>query len=168
MKEGEDVAGKQGPHLPFQVLASYVMSGQWCVVAIKTPTLWTYFDFQEGPPFDKSRTWLERSKECPLSIALDCTVDSEPASESSSESDGSEDQADSSSEHELIAPQDRVAMPGGPPLAPLGGKENKKSSSHISPPDLPVVRDLILPHSARWRVFELMVDDFQLMYGILS
>jgi hypothetical protein len=162
-EEKEDI-----PHLLFQVLVSHVCR-QWRAVAIEIPTLWTYLDFEEGPPFDKSRAWLERSKECPLDIELDCTVDSESEPESGSEPDGSEDQADSSSENELVAPQDRVAMPGGPPLAPLGGKENnKKLSSHISPADLPVVRDLILPHSARWRVFELNVDDFQVMYGILS
>ncbi|KAH9042147.1 hypothetical protein EDB85DRAFT_1918196, partial [Lactarius pseudohatsudake] len=60
-----------------------------------------------------------------------------------------------------------VAMPGGPTLAPLGGKGHKLSC-HVSPADLPVVRDLILPHSARWRTFELLVDDFHLMYNTLA
>ncbi len=39
---------------------------------------------------------------------------------------------------------------------------------HFGPQDLPVIRDLILPHSAQWRVFELMINDFQILYGILS
>ncbi|KAN0139855.1 hypothetical protein V8E53_002517 [Lactarius tabidus] len=166
-EEEEDATSEQGPHFPFQVLVSHVCQ-RWRVVAIETPTLWADLDFSEGPPFEKSRVWLERSKECPLDIELDCTVESEPETESDSE--GSEDQADSASENELIVPQDGVAMPGGlPPLpAPLRGKAITKLSSHISPTDLPVVRDLILPHSARWRVFEHMVDDFQIMYGILS
>ena len=164
-EDEEDAPSEHRPRLPFKVLVSHVCR-RWRVVVIEIPTLWTYLDFAEGPPFDKSRAWLERSKECPLDIELDCTAESE--SEAGSESERSEDQADSSSENELVAPQDRVAMPDGPPLAPLRGKENKKLSSHLSPADLPVVRDLILPHSARWRVFELMVDDFQIMYGILS
>ena len=160
-EEEEDATSEHGPHFPFQVLVSHVCQ-RWRVVAIETPTLWTGLDFSEGPPFEKSRTWLERSKECPLDIELDCTVEPEPESES--ESDASEDQAGPASENEHFAPQ----MPGGPPLPPLRGKAITKLSSHISPTDLPVVRDLILPHSARWRVFEHMVDDFQIMYGILS
>ena len=71
MKEGEGVAGKQGRHL----------CRQWRAVAIKTLTLWTYFDFKEGPHFDKSRTWLERSKECPLDTCLPPTC---PSCETSS------------------------------------------------------------------------------------
>ncbi|KAH9018502.1 hypothetical protein EDB85DRAFT_2012471 [Lactarius pseudohatsudake] len=58
-------------------------------------------------------------------------------------------------------------MPGGPPVAPLGDK-GYKLSCHVSPADLPVVRDLILPHSVRWRTFELLVDDFHLMYNTLA
>ena len=161
-EEGEDATSEHGPHFPFQVLVSHVCQ-RWRVVAIETPTLWTDLDFSEGPPFEKSRTWLERSKECPLDIELDCTVESELESESGSEA--SEDQVDpASEENELFAPQ----IPGGPPLPPLRGKAITKLSSHISPTDLPVVVNLILPHSARWRVFEHMVDDFQIMYGILS
>ncbi|KAH9980291.1 hypothetical protein BGW80DRAFT_1141959, partial [Lactifluus volemus] len=44
----------------------------------------------------------------------------------------------------------------------------RRLPGRISPQDLPLVRDLILPHVPRWRVFELMVNDFQIMYGILS
>lgn len=166
-EEEEDATSEPGPHFPFQVLVSHVCQ-RWRVVAIETPTLWAVLDFSEGPPFEKSRTWLERSKECPLDIELDFT---EPEPESDSE--GSEDEADPASENELFVPQDAVAMMpgGGPPLlnnTPLRGKVNTKLSGHISPADLPVVRDLILPHSARWRAFEYMVDDFQMMYDILS
>lgn len=166
-EEEEDVADEHGPHLPFQVLVSHICR-RWRAVATETPTLWTYLDFEEGPPFEKSQTWLERSKECPLDIELDCTIDSDSDSESGS---GSELDDEADPDNALVAPQDHVAMPGGPPppLTPLGGHESKKKpSSHISPADLPVVRDLILPHSARWRVFELYVDDFQIMHGILS
>ncbi|KAI9443199.1 hypothetical protein H4582DRAFT_2072275 [Lactarius indigo] len=134
----EEEEEEHGPRLPFHVLVSHVCR-RWRGVVIGIPTLWTYLDFAEGPPFDKSQAWLERSKDQPLDIELDY--------------DGSEDQADSSLEHDLVAPQDRVAMPGGPPppLAPLGGKGHKLSS-HVSPADLPV----------------LLVDDFQLMYNTLA
>ncbi|KAH9028511.1 hypothetical protein EDB84DRAFT_1563088 [Lactarius hengduanensis] len=140
-EEKEEVE-EEGLRLPFQVLVSH------------------------GPPFDKSRAWLERSKDQPLDIEIDCTIDSDPESGSEPD-DGSEDQADPSSENDLVAPQDRVAMPGGPPVAPLGDKGHKLSC-HVSPADLPVVRGLILPHSVRWCTFELLVDDFHLMYNTLA
>ena len=147
--------------LPFKVLVSHVCR-RWRTVAIETSMLWTFLDFAEGPPFDKSRTWLERSKGCLLDIELDCTVDEDYTN--SNESDNRED-TDAYSSDDLVAPEDRVAMPGGP--APNKTKENK-SLGRVSPADLPVVRNLILPHVARWRVFELMVNDYQIMYGILS
>ncbi|KAH9065434.1 hypothetical protein EDB87DRAFT_1803443 [Lactarius vividus] len=129
----EEEEEEEGPRLPFQVLVSHVCR-RWREVVIGIPTLWTYLDFAEGPPFNKSQAWLERSKDQPLDIEIDCTIDSDPESESEPD-DESEDQAD---------------------------------SCHVSPADLPVVRDLILPHSARWRTFELLVDDFHLMYNTLA
>ena len=157
--EEEDSTDEHRQRLPFKVLVSHVCR-RWRTVAIETSMLWTNLDFAEGPPFEKSRTWLKRSKGCLLDIELDCTVDED-------ESDDRED-SDAYSSDDLVAPEDRVAMPGGPP--PVRTKETTRSRSlgRVSPADLPVVRDLILPHVARWRVFELMVDDYQIMYGILS
>ena len=159
----EDSMDENRKQLPFKVLVSHVCS-RWRTVAIETSTLWTFLDFAEGPPFDKSRTWLERSKGCLLDIELDCTVDEDDTH--SDESDDREDTGAHSSD-DLVAPEDRVAMPGGPPPAPVKIKETR-SLGRVSPADLPVVRDLILPHAARWRIFELMVNDYQIMYGILS
>jgi hypothetical protein len=158
----ENSTDEHRQQLPFKVLVSHVCR-RWRTVAIETPMLWTSLDFAEGPPFDKSRTWLERSKECLLVIQLDCTVDEDDTN--SNESDDRED-TDAYSSDDLVAPEDRVAMPGGP--APVKTKKTGLSLDRVSPADLPVVRDLILPHVARWRVFELMVDDYQIMYGILS
>jgi hypothetical protein len=157
----EDSMDEHGKRLPFKVLVSHVCS-RWRTVAIETSTLWTFLDFAEGPPFDKSRTWLERSKGCPLDIELDCTVNEDDTN--FNESDDQED-TDAYSSDDLVAPEDRVAMPGGP--APVKTKETR-SLGRVSPADLSVVRDLILPHAARWRIFELMVNDYQIMYGILS
>jgi hypothetical protein len=159
-EEEEDEENSTDEHiqrLPFKVLVSHVCR-RWRTVAIETSTLWTFLNFSEGPPFDKSRTWLQRSKGCLLDIELDCTVDED-------EDDDRED-TDAYSSDDLVAPEDRVAMPGGPP--PVKTTKETRSLGRVSPADLPVVRDLILPHVARWRVFELMVDDYQIMYGILS
>jgi hypothetical protein len=162
-QDEEDSVDEHRQRLPFKVLVSHVCT-RWRTVAIETSTLWTFLNFAEGPPFDKSRTWLQRSKGCLLDIELDCTVDED-------EPDDQED-TDAYSSDELVAPEDRVAMPGGPAPtpapAPVKTKETTRSLGRVSPVDLPVVRDLILPHVARWRVFELMVDDYQIMYGILS
>lgn len=147
--------------LPFKVLVSHICR-RWRTVAIETSMLWAYLNFAEGPPFDKSRTWLERSKGCALDIELDCTVNED------TDSDEFDDPPDASlhdNDDELVAPEDRVAMPGGP--APVKTKASR-FPGRVSPADLPVVRDIILPHVWRWRVFELMVNDYQIMYGILS
>ncbi|KZT19459.1 hypothetical protein NEOLEDRAFT_1077757 [Neolentinus lepideus HHB14362 ss-1] len=57
--------------IPFQVLVSHVCK-QWREVALLTPTLWTFIDFMEGPPYEKSRALVERSKGAPLEISIDC------------------------------------------------------------------------------------------------
>ena len=158
-EDDEDASeGGDERRLPFKVLVSHVCR-RWRMVAVATPMLWTFLDFAEGPPFDKSQTWLERSKGCPLDIELDCTVFEDASS------DESDNRVDESLSNELVPPEDRVAMPGGP--APIKAKETK-SLGRVSPADLPIVRDLILPHVARWRIFEFMVNDYQIMYGILS
>ena len=59
------------PQLPFQVLVSHVCRF-WRDVALNMPSLWTNLDFTEGPPFTKSRVWIERSQNLPLDIHIDC------------------------------------------------------------------------------------------------
>ena len=128
--------------LPFKVLVSHVCR-RWRTVAVEASMLWTFLDFAEGPPFDKSQTWLERSKGCPLDIELDCTVDEDASS------DEHNDRVDRSLINQLVPLEDHFAMPGGP--APIKAKETK-SLGRVSSADLPVVRDLILPHVARWQI----------------
>ncbi|KAI0061718.1 hypothetical protein BV25DRAFT_1805158 [Artomyces pyxidatus] len=111
------------PEHEFQVLVSHVCR-RWRDVALQTPTLWTTLDFSDGPPFHKSRTWIERSKECPLDIDLDCTD---------------------------VAPRKKQRLPDG----------------RITPDDLPAVRDLIMPHLARWRTFEFMANDFTVVHNLM-
>jgi len=158
-EEGVPPMFQRRPRLPFKVLVSHVCQ-RWRTVAIETSTLWTHLSFVEGPPFDKSRTLLERSKGCALDIELDCTAYED------ADTDESADPPNASRNDELVAPEDRVAMPGGP--APVKPKSNRPFGGRLSPTDLPVVRDLIIPHAWRWRIFELMVNDYQIMYGILS
>ncbi|KAI0269814.1 hypothetical protein BC834DRAFT_1014196 [Gloeopeniophorella convolvens] len=130
--------------LSFQVLVSHVCQ-RWRKIAINSSTLWTHLDFAEGPPFDKSRAWLERSKECPLDIEIDCTIDDDD------DDSGPEDEEEEEEAGDTGADDSLRRLPG-----------------RITPGDLPVVRDMILPHAARWRIFELMVNDYHIMHGILS
>jgi hypothetical protein len=93
-----------------------------------------------------------------LDIELDLTLDQDPRL------DDSNNQLNTTSEDD-DEPEDRVPMPGG--LSPLKNVQ-RRLPGRISPQDLPLVQDLILPHVPRWRVFKLMVNNFQIMYGILS
>ena len=68
-----------GPEVPhhdgeFPTLVSHVCR-HWRLVAISTPALWTSLEFAEGPPYEKSKTWVERSKDCDLDICIDFTYD---------------------------------------------------------------------------------------------
>jgi hypothetical protein len=151
--------------LPFKVLVSHICR-RWRTVVIETSTLWTHLDFTEGPPFHKSRTWLERSKGCVLDIELDCTVDELADSDESDDlPDASSNDNDENGNDERVAPDDRDAQSGDLALAKT---KARRIPGRVSPVSLPIVRDLILPHAWRWRVFELMVNDYQIMYGILS
>jgi len=151
--------------LPFKVLVSHICR-RWRTVVIETSTLWTHLNFAEGPPFDKSRTWLERSKGCVLDIELDCTVDEELNSDESADPpDASSSSNDDDGEQQRVPPEDRDAPSGDLPPAKT---KARRIPGRVSPVSLPIVRDLILPHAWRWRIFELMVNDYQIMYGILS
>jgi len=70
-------AGVQSPATPsneFPTLVSHVCR-HWRLVALDAPMLWTTLDFAEGPPYEKSKVWLERSKDCDLDITVDHSED---------------------------------------------------------------------------------------------
>lgn len=62
----------------FELLISHVCR-HWRDVAVGTPALWTSIDFEDGPPYEKSRTYLERSKNAPLELSVDLTLDDDEA-----------------------------------------------------------------------------------------
>ena len=152
-------------HLPFKVLVSHICR-RWRTVVIETSTLWTHLKFAEGPPFHKSRTWLERSKRCMLDIDLYCAIGAANSDESDDLPDASSNDNDDNGNDERVAPEDRDAPSGD--LAPAKTKARGFLRRELSSSSLPIVRDLILPHAWRWRFFDLMADDDQDMYDILS
>lgn len=75
--ESDSSVGSRGDEpesaeLPFQVLVSHVCK-HWREVAIDSPELWNFITFSEGPPFSRSKIWIERSKGQTLNIDIDCT-----------------------------------------------------------------------------------------------
>ncbi|KAI0699594.1 hypothetical protein BC835DRAFT_1331039 [Cytidiella melzeri] len=64
--------GHSVSRLAFQEVLSHVC-GRWRALALGMPSLWRHFDFLEGPPFDRSREWLRRSKDTPIDVVINCT-----------------------------------------------------------------------------------------------
>ncbi|VDC02417.1 unnamed protein product [Peniophora sp. CBMAI 1063] len=176
--------------MPFEILASHVCK-RWRDVALGTPSLWVYVDFGEGPPFERSIAYLERSREAPLEVVIDCTSDSDDESDDSDgpeheheHDDGNETEEVSEDEGEEIAvlpePEHAPPPPPSPPdtMSSLasrgrthssdGGSTHKASNDgKVKPSDLPTVRDLILPHAARWRSFDFRASSYAVVHGIL-
>ncbi|KAI0044403.1 hypothetical protein FA95DRAFT_1562273 [Auriscalpium vulgare] len=159
--DSED-GGDPRPQLPFQVLVSHVCR-RWRDIALQTPTLWTSIDFSEGPPFEKSRAYIERSKECLLDIELDCTLPDETTIDD-------DDIAEEAFPEDEDADEELAAAAARPPRSgkPLDDKTVARAEGRVLLEDLPAVRDLIMPHLARWRIFELMVNDYTIMHSTLS
>ncbi|TFY52560.1 hypothetical protein EVG20_g10500 [Dentipellis fragilis] len=148
------------PTLEFQVLTSHVCK-RWRDVAIQTPSLWTRLDFTEGPPFGKSKTYIERSAGCPLVIDIDCTV---PDDDSDEEEEEEVEEVEEFDETEEVVQSDAAA----PDDEPKSSAATKRKSRSFGPADLDAIRALILPHVNRWRIFELMTEDYAIMHHTLG
>ncbi|EJC97936.1 uncharacterized protein FOMMEDRAFT_46963, partial [Fomitiporia mediterranea MF3/22] len=84
----EDDGDEDYEDLPFPVRMSHVCR-RWRRIAINMPSLWTTLDFAEPRPFEKSRVWLERSKQAPLNLVIDLSVfDDESDSDTDFQDDG--------------------------------------------------------------------------------
>jgi hypothetical protein len=66
--EEEAVVEEDGSIFTFNVTQ---VCRHWREVALNTGMLWTKIDFAEGPPFDRTRLWLERSKHAALDVYLE-------------------------------------------------------------------------------------------------
>ncbi|KAA1469975.1 hypothetical protein DENSPDRAFT_654706 [Dentipellis sp. KUC8613] len=159
--DDDDSDDDDEPTPEFQVLASHVCK-RWRDVAIQTPSLWTRLDFTEGPPFDKSRTYIERSAGCPLVIDIDCTVPDDDSDEEEEEDEVEE--VEEFDETEEVVQSDADA----PDDEPKSSAATKRKSRSFGPADLDAIRALILPHVNRWRIFELMTEDYAIMHHTLN
>ncbi|KAG8898371.1 hypothetical protein FRC00_002896, partial [Tulasnella sp. 408] len=69
----DDMGPPDPPHFP--TLVSHVCR-RWRQIALDTPMVWTRIDFREGPPFEKSKEWLNRSEDCHIEVVFDFLEDS--------------------------------------------------------------------------------------------
>ncbi|KAJ7645406.1 hypothetical protein DFH06DRAFT_998357 [Mycena polygramma] len=138
--DGEDVE----PYLPFQILVSHVCK-HWREIALGTHTLWTTIKFVGHLNAEKGRAWLERSNGLPLDIFIDCTDMHDP-----------EHNDDHEGEHTHPHPHPHPHL------------EPEPTEPCVSIDDLKVILDMIMPHVAQWRVFEVSVNFYTYMYEVLS
>jgi hypothetical protein len=142
--------------LPFQVLVSHVCR-HWREIALESPVLWTKLDFFEGPPFEKSRIWLQRSKNLPLDISIDCTMP----------------------EHEHEPDDDPLANDLDGPVCASGPTTHgeryweehgncEHSPGFYCSDDFNTILDMIIPHVAQWRLLELSVSFYDYMHTAVS
>ncbi|VDC00005.1 unnamed protein product [Peniophora sp. CBMAI 1063] len=155
--------------VPFEIVASHTCQ-RWRDIALITPNLWTYVDFSEGSDFGRSKTYLERSRDAPLDIIIDCT-----------ELPGDRDAQEDEHEEIFVMPEPQHALP--PPPSPstttlsLASRSQARSSAagyiarrpsirHVNPEDIPVILDLILPHAYRWRTFDFRASSYVAIHDI--
>lgn len=159
--EDEDEDEEDETELPFQVLASHVCH-HWREIAIESPSLWTTLTFSEGAPFEKSKTWIQRSKGLPLDIHIDCSIHDE--------GDIALHDADSDTDVDAVAP-----MTASPALVVSHGQEYAelhKDCIHPHPiftiPDFHAILNIIVPYVSQWRLLEVTTDQYHYMHTLLA
>lgn len=171
---------EEEPELPFQVLISHVCK-RWRSVALDTPILWTHLHFEKGTSLDRHQAYIERAKNAPLEIIIDC------ANESDTE-DGDEDVSNYATNPVLQA-RDRELVDclrnsidrSDPSLPNLfndpdwhtkpgrDGYENNSTELHdYTISELSEILDLVTPRVQQWRTLSVSVHDYRWMYLLLA
>lgn len=142
-------AEEESTQLRPQEILSHVCK-RWRAVALDIPSFWSFINFSDGPPFERSREWIKCTKDYPFDIVLQCTqIDDVFSNEEDDELDSENDdeerkdclKATSFSCYELGA---------------------------VASVDLPAIRDIILPHVNHWGAFMLFADDPHILHNMLS
>ena len=155
----EDEEEEEELDLPFQVLVSHVCR-HWREIALDSPVLWTKLDFTEGPPFEKSKAWIQRSKRSPIDITINCTVPEHLDYSVDNES------IDSYSKERL-----RAALPRLP--GSHGDKYDEEHGECVHDPlfyslaELTAILDIIVPCVAQWRLLDVSVSYYVYMHTLL-
>jgi hypothetical protein len=117
--------------------------------------LWNKLDFTEGPPFAKSKVWIQRSKSSPLDICIDCT---EPDEHDYSGDDDFDSDSESVRARTLGSHGDKYDEVHG---------ECPHDPSFFSLDDLNSILDIIIPHVAQWRMLDVSVSYYEYMFTLL-
>ncbi|KXN88239.1 hypothetical protein AN958_07698 [Leucoagaricus sp. SymC.cos] len=125
--------------LPFQVLVSHVCK-RWRSVALDTPALWTHLHLDKTAPLDKHKAYVERAKNAPLDIIIDCTFDN---------------LFDFDYDEEAMA-QEKEKL----------DRELVECLRNIS--ELSEILDLIIPRVKHWRTLSVAVSDYRWIYLFLA
>ncbi|KAG5654266.1 hypothetical protein H0H81_005512 [Sphagnurus paluster] len=164
--DGNEEDEDEEMELPFQVLVSHVCK-HWRVVALESPVLWTKLNFGEGAPFEKSKTWIQRSKGLPLDISIDCTIPEENEHDAHDLDDVLHATGDASS------PPTRTATISAEEYG-RQYTEMHKDCTHPHPHlplsllDLVAILDIIVPHIEQWRSLTLTASLYDYMHTLLS
>ncbi|KAJ3554844.1 hypothetical protein NP233_g12339 [Leucocoprinus birnbaumii] len=182
-EEDEDEEPEFETELPFQVLVSHICK-RWRSVALGTPALWTLLNFEKGTPLDKHKAYIERAKNAPLDIIIDCTTDDYDTDEDEDpELVGYESEE---KDKELLDCLRRSIDRSDSSLPTIFGDtnwytrpgldSNAQTSDIFSPiqyqdytiTDFSNVLDLIIPRVQQWRALSVSVSDYRWMYLLLA
>ncbi|KAJ7254415.1 hypothetical protein B0H12DRAFT_1115480 [Mycena haematopus] len=175
----DDGLGDEGDDLflPFQVLVSHVCR-HWREIALGTHTLWTTVRFVGHLNTEKASAWIERANDLPLDIFIEATDVHDPHH---GQEQGDQGEQQEGAQPPGAWPVTSIVMAFDPATGTL------TTTTHTGPPfhdgappperpvelclsldDLKVILDLIIPHVAQWRIFEVSVNYYTYMYEILS
>jgi hypothetical protein len=183
-KEDVVYSSLRGKRLAYPVVLSHVCH-RWREVAIGIASFWSSVSFTEGPPFERSRAYVERCSRAPFDIVLDVSVcedenfsdEEDEVKRSANDSDDSDD--DTASHSDASTDDQRMLTPKGS-LSSLSSVSSS-SSSHIEPPrmekvyanghvasyHLPAILDIILPHASHWRSFSFKTTNSFITRAVL-
>ena len=170
------------PGLPFQVLISHVCK-RWRSIALDTPILWTCLNFEKGTSLDQHQAYIERAKNAPLEITIDCANESETEDE-----DGDED-ASHYAINPVLQARDRELVDclrnsidrSDPSLPNIlndpdwhtrpgrdGHENNSAELNDYTISELSEILDLVTPRVQQWRTLSVSVYDYRWMYLLLA
>ncbi|KAG7088466.1 hypothetical protein E1B28_012455 [Marasmius oreades] len=142
--------------MPFQMLVSHVCK-HWREVALETPTLWTSMSFCYGSSIDSAKTWVERSKNQPLEIDIDCSLpEDEPILR----------HEDGFSDDELVEDYEHEDEGGDHP-----NTAQTQTSEDLPIPSKSQIAEflnVVMPHVNRWQSFRLTASHYDRIFLVLE
>jgi len=173
---------EEEPALPFQVLISHVCK-RWRSVALDTPILWTRLHFEKGTSLDQHQAFIERAKNAPLEITIDCANGFETEDE-----DGGEDVLHSfmnpvlqAHDRELVDCLRNSIDRSDPSLPDLlndpdwhtkpgrdGHENNGTELNDYTISEFSEILDLVIPRVQQWRQLSVSAYDYRWMYLLLA